>query len=393
MNDRSLNTKYTLLNAFYYMTLCVTVGYASVYLLDAGLLNTAIGVILAVSNLFSIVAQYKLAALIDKGVCSLKTLLLFGFAAIILLTLPVLLLACTPVLLSVLLVAIFSMVHLLMPFINSLTFAYELQGHVINYGLARGSGSAAYAVISLFLGYFLGQYSAAYLPYFYIGLPALALITVLTLPSPAPVRTASTQREPQISIKQFLRKYKSLRLVFAASLLLVFDHFLIANFLIHIVENVGGNSESMGGALFLQAMIELPAMLLYARIQRRFSNRSILMFASVFYSVKHTLMYLAASMSVVYLSMATQALSYALFTPACVYYVGRMVDVSDQNKGQALMAGSLSAGSMFAGLFGGMLFDRFDVPAVLLAGALISIAGTAIMIAAIRKARKAESAS
>ena len=48
-----------------------------------------------------------------------------------------------------LVVTIFSIMSSIMPLMNSLAFAFEQHGIEINYGLARGLGSVAYAIASL----------------------------------------------------------------------------------------------------------------------------------------------------------------------------------------------------------------------------------------------------
>lgn len=89
-----------------------------------------------------------------------------------------------------------------------------------------------------------------------------------------------------------------------------------------------------------------------------------------------------------YFSMITQTLSNALFVPAAVYYVGRKVEEKDLNKGQALIASSMTIGNVFAALCGGVLFDVLPVSKVLLLGAIVSITGTIIMVYRVVKDKK-----
>ena len=49
-------------------------------------------------------------------------------------------------------------------------FAFEQHGIEINYGLARGLGSVAYAIASLALGHIVESFSPGILPLFYIYL-------------------------------------------------------------------------------------------------------------------------------------------------------------------------------------------------------------------------------
>ena len=70
-----------------------------------------------------------------------------------------------------LVVTIFSIMSSIMPLMNSLAFVFEQHGIEINYGLARGLGSVAYAIASLVLWtccrkFFTGYFTSI-LYYFY----------------------------------------------------------------------------------------------------------------------------------------------------------------------------------------------------------------------------------
>lgn len=77
-------------------------------------------------------------------------------------------------LLSMLVILIFACMMSVIPLVNAAAFIYEKFGIKINYGLARGLGSAAYAIISMILGYVLDAFSPTILPLIYF---ILALLT------------------------------------------------------------------------------------------------------------------------------------------------------------------------------------------------------------------------
>ena len=54
------------------------------------------------------------------------------------------------------------------PLLNSLAFLFEKYGIEVNYGLARGLGSAAYALASAVLGYLVEDFGTSMIPLFYI---------------------------------------------------------------------------------------------------------------------------------------------------------------------------------------------------------------------------------
>ncbi|WRK55448.1 MFS transporter [Coprobacillaceae bacterium CR2/5/TPMF4] len=74
--------------------------------------------------------------------------------------------------------AIFSLETTIMPLINTLAFIFEKYGIQINFGIARGLGSVAYALTSMALGYIVEWFSPDLLPICYVAFNALLFIVV-----------------------------------------------------------------------------------------------------------------------------------------------------------------------------------------------------------------------
>ena len=157
---------------------------------------------------------------------------------------------------------------------------------------------------------------------------------------------------------------------------------LINNFFIQIMTNVGGNSKDMGNAIFLAAVLELPTMSLFLKIKNRISCRKLLMISASAFTIKHIITYFASSVAMIYSAQVIQIAGYALFIPASVYYVSRLIDKSDMVKGQALVTGAITVSGVFASLSGGILIDTLGVSSMLLIGALVSGIGTILIFSA-----------
>lgn len=63
---RMLTIKYALLQSLYWMVFCSIYGFASVFLLSQNFENQDIGLILAISNILSVILQSTLGAVVDK---------------------------------------------------------------------------------------------------------------------------------------------------------------------------------------------------------------------------------------------------------------------------------------------------------------------------------------
>ncbi|MEG0453185.1 MAG: MFS transporter [Coprobacillus sp.] len=392
IKNKSLDIRYACIHGFYWMICCSMIGYASVFLLDKGFSNAIIGIVLSVSNILAVVGQPALAAYMDKTTkLSLRMLISIILVAIIVLSLLLVFIGGTSALMIGLVIVVFTLMLVIQPFINSLTFAFEKQGIHINFGLARGLGSVAYAVISLLLGNIVNQYSPEVLPFFYVGLSLCLLGFVYTffLPSDKKVEnkpeTIKEEKPVQekVSMIEFFKKYKKFMVLLAATVLLFFDHSLINNFFIQVIKQIGGNPSDMGNAIFLAAMLELPTMALFSKFQSKIGCKKMLMISAVFFSAKHILTYFAMNMMMIYMAQVLQMFAYAIFIPATVYYIGELVDEHDLVKGQALMTGAMTLSSVFASLAGGVLLDSLGVTTVLLIGAIVSVLGTILAFTSI----------
>ncbi|WP_028044142.1 MFS transporter [Candidatus Stoquefichus massiliensis] len=393
MKNKSLDIRYACIHGFYWMICCAMIGYASVFLLDKGFDNTTIGIVLSISNILAVFGQPAVASYMDKtSKLSLRMLISIILVAIIVLSLLLSFISGASIIMVVLTIVVFTLMLILQPFINSLTFAFEKHGIHINFGLARGIGSVAYAVMSLILGNVVAIFSPELLPFFYVGLSLCALLFVYTFYLPGGkdeiVHEEKQEVHDQLSMGQFVKKYKTFMFLLVATVFLFFDHSVINNFFIQVVNHIGGNSADMGNAIFLAALLELPTMALFTKFQKKIGCRRMMIISAVFFSVKHVLTYFAVNMFMIYVAQVMQMLAYAVFIPASVYYVSQLVDEHDMNKGQALVTGAMTLASVFASLAGGVLLDALGVSKVLMIGAIVSIIGTVFMFMSVEDVDK-----
>src|SRR5699024_625966 len=126
--------------------------FESVYLLHKSFDNATIGTVLSVTSLYAIGVQTLLANYIVKYrnvrvqdvIYAITIFIIIG--SIILYFMPI------DIFILALIVFMFSVSQSLLTFINSLAFIYEKFGSHINYGVARGMGSFAYAIMTIILG-------------------------------------------------------------------------------------------------------------------------------------------------------------------------------------------------------------------------------------------------
>ena len=275
---------------------------------------------------------------------------------------------------------------------NFWTF-FEKYGIQINFGIARGLGSVAYALTSMALGYIVEWFSPDLLPICYVVFNALLFIVVhlFVLPKNAQIVDADEESETEaevqenVSLLKFASKYKKFIVFLLGFVLVYFAHTIINNFFIQIITNVGGNSSDMGNAVFLAAMLELPTMAYFTKLSQKVNCGTLIKASIVLFLAKHAITYLATNMVMIYIAQVLQMGAYALFIPASVYYVNCKVDNKDIVKGQSFVTTSMTMSGVFANIIGGILLDAVGVSEVLLIGVILSLIGAVIVLFTVEK--------
>lgn len=392
MKLEHLNLKYALVNIGFMLMVAGSMGYAYNFLSQSGFDDGTIGTVMSAISLLGVFAGPAAGDIVDRSKKITQkmfisgSMIVCGIGALILLLLP----AGSPLIIPVVVISFMS-ATIGMPLLNGMAFIYEKAGGVINYGLCRGLGSAAYAVGSNVVGRLWAVLGTKTLPLWIIGGAILTFLAVNLMPN-APKELASTDEQPKeqgesISILQFFSKYRDLTFVVIALTLMYFCHFIINNYMAKVIGMfVTTNVETVqGNAMFIAAMLELPIMFGFSIILNKLGVNRILIIASIIYSIKHVITFMTVNVPMFYGAMALQMLSYAALVPAVVYFANEHVAEEDRNKGQAVFATASSVGGLLASFLGGWLFTLMPVRAVLGIGAASSVAGTLLMIASLKR--------
>ena len=393
MNLKNLNLKYALVNTGFLMTIAGTMGYAYNYLSQNGFADGTIGTIMTAISLLGVFAGPAAGDIVDRSEKITQKMFISGSMVICCLgALTLLLLPAGSIVIIPLVIITFMSASIGMPLLNGMAFIYERAGGIINYGLCRGLGSAAYAVGSNIVGRLWSVLGTKTLPVWAIFGSIFTFLAINLMPN-APRQLAQSgasqtkKSDDSITILQFFGKYRNVTLVVLALTLMYFCHFIINNYMAKVIGMFvdTGIETIQGNALFIAAMLELPMMFTFSLILKRFSVNQILVFASIVYSIKHVMTFMATSVPMFYGAMALQMLSYAALVPAAVYFANEHVAEADRNKGQAVFAAASSVGGLLASFLGGWLFGLIPVRGVLGLGAASSVCGTLLLIFVLRK--------
>ncbi len=385
-------TGYAFLNILYFAAFCTIHAYAAVFLLSRGFSNTQVGFLLATANITSAVFQPFIAGIIDKG----GRLTNRGFIMIscaIILAGSVLLRFISgnkPVIFIV-----FAMIYMIQfayqPVMTALCFEYQKKGCDIYYGLARGLGSAGFAVTSAFIGKAVEEHGATLLMTVTAVIMLISLIAVFFFkPSDqeGPAQNDKTEKvkeETHGSIKSFFYTYPAFMLFILATICFFFAHNMINDFMIQIIRSLGGTETHLGYANFLQAILELPVMALIGIVLKKVSPAKLLVFSGIAFFVKILILVFAQNLVWMFISQSFQLFAYAVFIPAAAYYVSSTMTDSDQVKGQAYVTSAITIGGVFSNLISGVILDHLGMKTMLITGSVVCFAGVLTAFAALKK--------
>lgn len=374
---KNININYGGLMGSYDIVMASLSAYSTVFLLSKNVDEFRIGLITSTANLLASFIQPWIADKVDKSdkltLYHVNLLIIvpsIGILAGVLLAQRIVLL------LSILYVFALMFQVALQPFMNAIGVYLMNLGYKINYGACRAVESAAFAVTSSILGILISRMGTnviivvAMIGYS-IYLLLLWLMNVRFLkkiptshPHEVKLNPIDVALEP--SEVPFFKKYRHFKFIVMGSSCLFLGLNFINLFMIKIIENVGGNTENMGFAIALAAIIEMPVMILFTRINRRFETKYLLMTAAVFFFIKATLTFLATSVTGVYFAQLTQSLSFGIYIVATVYYTNEIMEATDKVKGQAFIATAHTIGSVIGSSVGGWIINQYSVKAGLI---------------------------
>ena len=270
--------------------------------------------------------------------------------------------------------------------INAMAMDANRCGIPVVYGFCRGVGSVSYAAAVLLLGFVLERHAPTLLLPVFAALTACGLLAMAGFRLPERPDEAADRPAERRSIAAVLRSHPRFAFTLLGCMFLFLTHTISNTYMNALVGKAGGTASAVGTSLAISAVLELPAMTLVSRLQKRFSPGFFLRFAAGAEVVKFLIFYLARSMPLIYLGHCMQFFQFAVYAPATVYYVAAALPERDQLKGQSLIyvAGS-GLGGALGNLLGGRLLDRSGIQAALLLGTVSAAASLLTFCLSTRK--------
>jgi len=379
---------YSGLQTGYWISHCLMVTFATIYLQARGYSSSEIGIIMSVGNLMALVIQPFIAAWADRSEKVTVTGIVKVFFSIVgILEVLQYFLEGRCLLMTLTYTVAFCSCVMSQSFITSAVFMAEKKGIKISYAVGRAIGSMTYAIMAAIMGSVVERMGVSVLPATVVGF-AVFMIAMTSLFTKgcgvSEIQESSNERNVQASSTlEFLKNNKRFVVLLVGIMMIFYHHSLMYNFTILIVQNLNGTSTDMGRISGFSAMLEVPVMILFDRIIRKRSCTGILKFACLMFTAKALSLYLAPSIPWLYFAVLFQTVSFAIYTPCVVRYAFLSVDRKDEVKAQTFLLLASTTGSIFSSFTGGLLFDGIGVKSTLFVALVVCAIGSVIAFFAV----------
>ena len=379
---KKLYIDYILMQLLYFVLMGIMCSYSSYALMNLGYSASFVGLIMALGSLLSALLQPIAASICDNS----KKYSLFDVCVLIgiicsLLSIVTFVQKSASLIIIITIVGIAGTYTVLEPLINTVPAILKNNGIEVNYGVGRAAGSLGYALSNAVLGVLTGIYS--YRVVFLCILIASILLFVVNLKAnkdflsiPKDIEKKTDKEE--ISYSQFLKRHKSFIVLMICTTGIYLGYTMSDNMMILAVTNVGGDSSDLGMIMAFKACLEVPVIFFYDKLEKLATPEKLLKIASISFIAKALLLYLAKSVTMIYIAQLFQLTSLSLEIPSMVSYITKIMDEKEAVRGQALYIMGVTIASVLSSLISGTISDIFSTSTMLLVA--LSITGiSAIM--------------
>ena len=364
---------YILLQFLFYVVMGVFCGYGSYLLINFGFSTAVTGIIMSIGSISSAIIQPIFASLVDNSKkYTLFDACTFISALLIILSILGFMQVNAGILIILIYIGITATYGCFESLINSIPIILANNGQQINYGIGRATGSLGYAIAAAMLGLLTAKF-----PFKIILIVSaltsilLFIVSLISAKNFASINS-KTEKQETISYKEFLKRHKSFLLLILLTICLYFSFTMVDNRMDVIVGSVGGTSKQQGLIMSFKAMLEIPIIFFYKKIEDKFSAKTLLKVAAFSFTLKSFLYYISSDITLIWITQLTQITSIALEIPAMVSYINSIMDKKELVRGQALFIMCTTIASVLSSFFSGIIIESFSIKTMLLICFIVS---------------------
>ncbi len=388
-----LNVGYATASSAFWILHAITTSFALPFLVGRGYSNTEAGILIAAANLLSTLFQPFYGNVADRSK-KRSALDIAAFTALVILVFFVTdsLLGTRSALLSAAYCLTIACVVTFQPLLNALPQKLNATGAHVEFGISRSIASVAYAVGCTVIGALADRFGTEAIPRSGIVTVSFMLLTLLATraifrrnetTARNGNRTGEAERIEPIAFRDFFTRRRAFVVACVGVVLLMYSNSVYNAYILQIVRNVGGTQTDMGRILALKAVLEIPALLFFRPLQRRFGTRKLLIVSAFGFLIKGIAMVAAKNVAMLYVAQLAHIAVYGLILAAMVAFIQETMTLRETVRGQAVFTTAITTATVLANFSGGFLIDRGGVRLLLIVTVLMSLAGTVYFFAMI----------
>lgn len=382
------NLSFSAMQAFYWAGFCILFAYINPYMLSLGYTSTQLGVIIAANSAASILGQPILGYICDKT-GSIKKVMICSFVAGAVLSLGFFAIGSNYFALLILSTIVAFIVQAVYPLIDSWTVIDAQKNPSTNYGITRSIGSIGYAVTAAVVGGFFDKHGFNWIFPLFLGTMVVCVITCL-----GPKDTLNTTQKEPLRLKDIKKLFSNHQYMtfIVISTIMYIAYRSCHSFLSVLMESVGGTTTELGYAWSVLGLSEVPFLLIAGLLLKKIKDSHLILISMFFFVLRVWLPSIATTPTQLIWMTGLQGLSYGLFLPASVHFIGRIVTKDLASTAQAFAVAMYAGiGISVSGITGGMLSDAFGIVSVYQIATVVIIFTTVIFGIAVRKFKNQES--
>ncbi len=346
---------------FYYMAYTASFSFMAVFLKSRSITDAQVGIIYSLMAAVSLVAQPLLGYLADSKIpIKWIVLALMGGAIPVGFLVPLAASSFPLAAAAVLALALFD--QSLVTLLDSWTTQAAEKNARIVYSVARGTGAFTCAVAGFLVGRAISAWGEGTIFWLHAAFMAPALVAAGLFAS-VPCKNRAGQRQEEgeghytfWQAGKALLKNRAFALLLGGLLLLNIGNRAVVTYLPMLISQFGGTAGDQGMAVTMMSVGVFPFMLLYPKLEKRFSNKKVLFFACVLVVGRSLSFALAGSLQMAIYMQLLEAAALGLYNPALIRYTA---SVTPQRLRSSAIALSAAVQVAVCGIVGNALASLF----------------------------------
>ena len=387
--EKKLNIDHIFIQIIYFMTAALTYAFGTYTMLSRGVSSSTIGLLIAFGDLLAITLQAIISNILDKA-NKFNTVQMTIIISITLLIVSIINYfinePCTILYINYIIYQ--ASVGILMTLFNQLSSSFVNAGFNINFGIARAFGSLSFAITCFIYGYISEAFGYKTITLSLILFQILILIVLLITNKHFDVEEKQRAKLANIPFKEFIRNHKPFIATCVGYALIMCGYNATENFMLPIMEDVGGTNLDASIISGLKAIFEIPIIYNFSKIEKIIKPKLIFFIAGISFTIKAAVTYFAKSTLPIYIVQAFQSTSFSLLLPATISYIDRIMSQKELSRGHSMQSILQTIAGMAFNSIAGNIIDNTGVKMFCLVSTITTLIGTLVITASIKDNEK-----